>query len=211
RELLTRLFRRRIQAGWYVMALLLVPLVTFTTSILLAWSLRSPEFLPVIFTTADPMGLLLPGIIGGLLVGVCEEIGWTGFAIPRLRMRYSVLAAGLLMGVLWGAWHAPLFAREDSFTGAVPLALLLLQLFSWLPAYRVLMVWVHDRTESLLVTMLMHVSLSATTIILPPPAVSDVKAFISIFVSAVTWWLIVAVVVAARRKQTKGMAVGPIR
>lgn len=199
--LLARLFRWRVQARWYVLTLFLAPLVAIMTTLLLAWSLRSRDFLPTIFTTTDPLGLILPGITGGLLVGICEEIGWTGFVIPRLRLRYGVLPTGLLIGVLWGAWHAPLFSRSDSFTGALPLALLIVQLFSWLPAYRVLMVWVYDRTGSMLVTMLMHVSLVATTFIFPPPAMSDLWSLASILVSAATWWLLVAVAAWADRRR----------
>ena len=208
RELLALLFRWRVQARWYGAALLPAPLVAIITALLLALSLRSPEFLPAIFTTADPVGLLLPGVIGGLLVGLCEELGWTGFAIPRLRLRCGGLATGLLVGVVWGAWHAPLFWRSDSFAGALPLALLLIQLFSWLPAYRVLMVWAYDCTGSLLVAMLMHVSLAATSIIFSPPAMSDMQSLTSIVVSAAIWWLLVAAVVVANRGQTEGGAVG---
>jgi membrane protease YdiL (CAAX protease family) len=206
RELLARLFRWRVQAHWYGVALLLAPLVAIMTAVLLALSLRSPEFLPAIFTTADPLGLLLPGVTGGLLIGLCEELGWTGFAIPRLRLRYGVLATGLLVGVFWGAWHAPLFSRSDSFAATLPLALLLLQLLSWLPAYRVLMVWIYDRTRSLLFAMLMHVSLAATSIILPPPTTSDMQSLTSILASAATWWLLVAAVAVTNRGQTKTAA-----
>ncbi len=91
------------------------------------------------------------GIVTGLMVGFFEELGWTGFAIPRMRLRYGVLATGLIVGLVWGLWHFILFWEEDSFSGILPLVLLLARLFSWLPAYRVLMVWVYDHTESLLV------------------------------------------------------------
>ena len=41
------------------------------------------------------------GIVGGLVVGFFEELGWTGFAIPTLmRLRYGVLGTGLIVGVL---------------------------------------------------------------------------------------------------------------
>ena len=210
RELLARLFRWRVEARWYAVALLLFPLVTIMTALLLALSLRSPEFLPAIFTTADPVGLLLPGVTGGLLIGLCEELGWTGFAIPRLRLRYGVLATGLLLGVVWGAWHAALFSRSDSFAGALPLALLLAQLFAWLPAYRVLMVWVYDRTGSLLVAMLMHVSLAATSMIFPPPVISDMQALTSILVSAGAWWLLVAVVQGLQILPRQGRGAPPV-
>jgi membrane protease YdiL (CAAX protease family) len=201
RDLLARLFHWRVQARWYGMALFSMPLVALITDVLLAWLLRSPEFIPPIFTTTDPLGLLLPGVIGGLLVGVCEELGWTGFANPRLRLRYSIVVTGLLLGVVWGAWHAPLFSRIDSFSGVLPLTLLLIQLFSWLPAYRVLMVWAYDCTGSLLIAILMHASLAATTFVFPPPAASDLMSLISILVSAAIWWLLVAAVVVTNRRQ----------
>jgi membrane protease YdiL (CAAX protease family) len=133
----------------------------------------------------------------GLLVGFGEELGWTGFAIPRLRRRYGAVATGLLVGVVWGAWHFPLFWESDSAAGALPLILLLVALFSWLPAYRVLMVWVYDRTESLLVAMLMHVSLSATQVILLPSDLSDTQSLISMLARAGAWWVIVAAVALA--------------
>jgi membrane protease YdiL (CAAX protease family) len=208
RDLLARLFRWRVQARWYGVALLLAPLVAMATASVLALSLRSREFLPGIFAAPDPLGLLLPGVFGGLLVGVCEEVGWTGFAIPRVRLRYGVLATGLLVGVVWGAWHAPAFLRSDSFAGALPLTLLLLQLFSWLPAFRVLMVWVYERTGSLVVAMLMHVSLTATSIIVPPSTTSDMHTLISVLASSVTWWLLVAAVAVANRRHTRAGAVG---
>jgi membrane protease YdiL (CAAX protease family) len=55
--------------------------------------------------THDKLPFLLVGTAPGLLVGFLEELGWTGFAIPRLRLRYGVVITGLIAGVLWGAWH----------------------------------------------------------------------------------------------------------
>jgi membrane protease YdiL (CAAX protease family) len=195
RELLARLLRWRVEARWYAVALLPAPL--FATAVLLALSLRSPEFLPAVFTTHDPVGLLLPGVATALVVAFCEELGWTGFAIPRLRRQYGVLTTGLVVGVLWGAWHFPLFRESGSSSGALPLTLLLVRLFSWLPACRVLLVWVYDRTGSLLVPMLMHASISASSLILSPPVLSDVQSLTSVLVSATAWWAVVAAVAVA--------------
>src|SRR5918993_5582640 len=104
REFRSRLLKWRVGARWYAVALLTAPLVF--TAILLALSLRSREFLPLIFTSDEKAALLLMGIVGGLVVGFFEELGWTGFAIPTLmRLRYGVLGTGLIVGVLWGAWH----------------------------------------------------------------------------------------------------------
>ena len=142
-------------------------------TVLLALSLISPQFIPSIVTTDNKTALLLFGIGWGLLGGgLLEELGWTGFAVPRLRLRYSVFTTGLIVGVLHGTWHFLIVSGraavspEDSGPPACP------GLFFYLgalPAYRVLMVWVYDRTASLLVAMLMHASLSASMLILQPP------------------------------------------
>jgi membrane protease YdiL (CAAX protease family) len=196
-ELLSRLLRWRVGARWYAVALLIAPLSA--TAVLLALSLLSPEFLPGIVTSDDKAALLLMGIVGGLTVGFFEELGWTGFAVPRMRQRYGVVTTGLIVGLLWGAWHFIMFWERDSFSGALPLALLLARLFSWLPAYRVLMVWVYDCTESLLVTMLMHVSLVASLIIIEP-LLTGGNLLTYILVRAAVLWVVVAAVAVTRRR-----------
>ena len=89
-EVLSRLLRWRVGARWYAVALLTAPLLM--TAIPLVLSLLFPEFLPGIITTDDKAFLLLMGIAAGLVAGVFEELGWTGFAIPRLR-RQSLRSA----------------------------------------------------------------------------------------------------------------------
>jgi membrane protease YdiL (CAAX protease family) len=195
RELRARLLRWRAGAGWYALALLTAPLLT--TATLLALSLRAPEFRPGIFVAGNLASLLLTGVASALMVAFLEELGWTGFAIPQLRRRHGALATGLIAGLLWGAWHFPMFWEGDTFSGALPLALLLVRLFAWLPAYRVLMVWAYDRTGSLPVVMLMHASLAATQLILLPVALSEVSTLTSTLVWAAALWLVVAAVAVA--------------
>jgi membrane protease YdiL (CAAX protease family) len=169
RDLLARMTKWRVGARWYAVALLTAPLVF--TAILLTLSLRSREFLPLIFTSDEKAALLLMGIVGGLVVGFFEELGWTGFAIPTLmRLRYGVLGTGLIVGVLWGAWHLLVaFWSSSSASGEPALVSFLLDAFLFLVAFRVLMVWVYERTGgSLLVAILMHMSLVATVQIINP-------------------------------------------
>lgn len=195
-ELLSRLIRWQVGARWYAIALLTVPFLAM--AILLALSLLSPTFLPGIFASDDKASILLLGIAGGLGAGFFEELGWTGFAIPELRRRYSVLATGLIVGFLWGAWHllAYSWGSGDS-SGALSLAILLPALLSpmvVLPAYRVLMVWVYDHTGSLFVAILMHSSLTASTLIIQPLASSGTTGFIYSLLLAAALWALVAVV-----------------
>jgi membrane protease YdiL (CAAX protease family) len=199
RELLSRLLRWRVGARWYAVALLTAPLLM--TAIPLALSLLFPEFLPGIVATDDRASLLLRGIVAGLIGGFLEELGWTGFAIPRLRLRYSVLTTGLIVGFLWAAWHLLMnFWTSGTPSGALSLALLLHSvLFSVgiLPAFRVLMVWVYHRTGSLLVAMLMHVSLTTSNVIFVPLATGVPLVTWSLVLAAATWVVVGAVAVAS--------------
>jgi membrane protease YdiL (CAAX protease family) len=199
REVLARLLTWRVGVRWYAVAVLTAPFLVMTVSF--ALSLLSPEFLPAVFMTNDKAPLLLSGLAAGLIVGIFEELGWTGFAIPRMRRRYGVLSTGLLVGVLWGAWHFIMFWEPGSFSGALPLAVLLVKLFSWLPAYRVLMVWVYDRTGSLLVAVLMHGSLTATQLIFMHVPLSGTSLLTSILAWAAALWIVVAMVAVANGAQ----------
>jgi membrane protease YdiL (CAAX protease family) len=166
RELLGRLRIWRVPIKWYAMALLTAPLLLGLTIFML--SLTSENFIPPILSAEDKISPIIGGIIAGILVGIFEELGWTGFALPKLRKRFSMLATGLLMGFFWGLWHAPLFLGSLNSTGNVPrIIYLAVLLFTVLPAYRVLMVWVYDNTKSLLVGMLMHVPQTIFVVTVP--------------------------------------------
>jgi len=206
RQLRSRLLKWRVSFLWYAIALLTGPLVLMV--VLLALSLTSPIFLPGIFASANKASLLLFGIVAGLAVGFFEELGWTGFAVPRLRLRYSILTTGLIVGVLWGGWHimGNVVFASGTYSGAISLPIFLISnivvlLVGQLPAFRILTVWVYDRTGSLLVAMLMHVSFTASTMIFEPLAISGVPLSIYGLVSAAAMWVVVAAVALANRWQ----------
>ena len=201
RELLSRLLKWRVGAVWYAVALLAAPLLAMVT--LLALLPASPVFLPGIFATDDKASMLLTGLIVGLIVGIFEEVGWTGFAIPRLRQHHSILITGLMVGVVWGVWHLALFLwLSGDSSGSLSLPHFLpsvLFCLGILPVFRVLMVWVYDRTESLLVAILMHASITGgVALILMPLTILGVPNIIWYLVLAAALWIIVAVV--QRRK-----------
>ena len=170
----------RLGIRWYVYALLTAPLIA--TAILLVLSRFSPEFNPGIFT--------------GLMVGLFEEIGWSGFIIPNLRKRYSIVITGLIVGIFWGAWHFILFWERDSFSGTLPLLILLGRLFAWLPPFRVFMVWMLDRTGSLFIVILTHASLVFTTTVLVPMTLTGNKLLTWLILwGAVLWIFVLAMAV----------------
>ena len=104
RELLARLGRWRVGAAWWAAAILTGPVLV--AAVLFGLSLYSPDFVPGLLTMEDKVGPLIFGLGWGLVGGgFLEELGWTGFAVPTLRSRYSALATGLIVGFLWGTWH----------------------------------------------------------------------------------------------------------
>ncbi len=200
RDLFSRLLRWRVGAGWYAFALLTAPISTIL--VLSIFSLFSPDFPAALSRADDKLGLIIMWIVSGLMVGFFEELGWTGFAIPKMRRKHGVFMTGLVVGLLWGAWHLLVNLEADTFAGALPFALLLTRLFTWLPAYRILMTWVYDRTESQLVVTLMHVSLVATTGILDPVlAGGDLVIFL--LAKAAVFWLLVAGIFLTQRRAEK--------
>ena len=199
-DLFSRLLVWRVKVQWYAVALLTAPLSTI--AVLLVLSQFSSSFSSALSTTDDQMALVMMWIASGLMVGFFEELGWTGFAIPRMRMKYGVFATGLIVGLLWGAWHFLVNLEADTFSGALPFALLITRLFTWLPAYRILMVWVFDRTESQLVVTLMHVSLVATTGILDP-VLTGRDLLIFLLVKAAVFWIFAAVILLSRKREVK--------
>ena len=200
RDLLTRMTKWRVGSRWYAVALLTAPLLV--TAVLLALLLTSSEYLPTILTTGDKAALLLLGVVGAIVGGFFEELGWTEFATPTLlrRMRYGVLGTGLIVGVLWGVAHLPLYYwGSGDLSGKLSLALLLpAQVLGWFLPYRVLMVWAYQRTESLLVAMLMHASLTASQVIFAS-LTAAVPLFTFVLVFGAALWVAVAAVAMVNR------------
>lgn len=200
RDLFSRLIGRPVGALWYAIALLIGPISVLAT--LFALSLVSSTFLPGFLQARDavsaPGALAMPVgvvVIVAVVTGILEELGWTGFAIPRLWPRHGILTTGLSVGVLWGAWHflSNIWASSSPSDG-VPLALLLpVLLFSFLPPYRILMVWVYSRTESLLVAILMHGSLVTFWLISTPPGITGLPLIAWYLSWAALLWAMVAV------------------
>ena len=100
------------------------------------------------------------GLAIGLVVQAGEEIGWRGYALPRLAARFGYASASLLLGVIWALWHLPLYFNPfaEVHGQSFPTFVLLVVAIS------VVMTWLYVHTNgSLLLATLMHWAINHTS------------------------------------------------
>ena len=200
RQYRSRLLKWRADATSYAVAVLLAPLVMSTTLLML--SITSPAFVPGIISSDEKTSLLVVSLAVGLSAGIFEELGWTGFAIPTLLQRHGVHATGLIVGIWWSAWHLfqLIWAREAA-SGDLPmsayLAATIVGIFvGYLTAFRVLMVWLYARTDSLFLGMVAHTSFTSSLLILNPLSLAGKNLQVySFMLAAAVWIAVVAITV----------------
>jgi uncharacterized protein len=91
-------------------------------------------------------------LVAAVVIALGEEIGWRGFALPRLQQRLPGFAASGVIGVLWTLWHVPMFVAAG-----VPLSLLLVMAL-YFTGGSLLFTWLFNRSGgSLLVPVAAHV------------------------------------------------------
>jgi uncharacterized protein len=170
---------------WYGM--LLVPPALVFTVLLCLKTFVSPTFAPNRF---------LPGLGFGLLAGFFEEIGWMGFAFPRMRQNSGPFASAALLGVLWGAWHFPVIDFLGAGTPHGPyLVPFFLAFTAAMTAIREWIAFVYTRTKSVLLAQLMHASSTSALAVLSPPGVSAAQEVVWYLVYGTALWVVVALLI----------------
>lgn len=185
RELRSRMTR----LAWRWLPVLAIP----PTGILLVLELLS-RFVGARFTPQ----FLIWGVAAGALAGFFEEVGWTGFAYPRMRARFGALAGAVLLGLLWGVWHLPVV---DSLGAASPhdgaLPAFFAAFVAVVMAVRVLIAWVYANTGSVLMAQLLHASATGSLVVLSAPRVTPAQeAAWYLAYAAVLWVVAVGLVIA---------------
>jgi uncharacterized protein len=101
RSLYAQWTKWRFGLQWYALLLVGIPLINYLIS-----RVAGHGPVPDLSTLASLLGFLLLQFVLGPLG---EELGWRGFAFPRLLKRYSPFTASLVFGIIWGVWHLPAF------------------------------------------------------------------------------------------------------
>lgn len=163
REMFHRLLIWRAGIGWWAFALVAFALM-YLGGLVLA-SLFSGSTLNL--NLNQPLYMIIPMIIMQFFLdsGLGEELGWRGFLLPRLQARHNALVSSIIVGIVWGLWHLPLFMLEGmsptyefgQAIGVVP-ALLAYTVFIVVP-YAILFAWLYNNTKgSLLLAFVFHAS-----------------------------------------------------
>jgi len=191
RDLFSRMRRIRTPPHWY--AALLIPPVLVLTVLLCLKTFVSTVFAPNRF---------LIGISFGFVAGFFEEIGWMGFAFPKMRRGENFLAPAILLGLLWGTWHIPVIDYLGTSTphGAYWFPFFL-AFTAAMTAMRVLIAWIYSHTNSVLLAQLLHASSTGSLVVFSPPGVTAAQEALWYAIYASILWLVVAVIALFRRKR----------
>ena len=159
RNLFARLRKWRVAPKWY--ALLLLPPALVLLVLLSMKSAVSTEFAPNNFYV---------GILFGIPAGIFEEIGWMGYAYPKMVLKWSPLKSAIVLGLLWSLWHLPAvnFLGASAPHGAYWFPFFLAFSLA-MTAIRVLICWQYSHTNSLLLAQFMHISSTGTLVVFSPP------------------------------------------
>lgn len=162
RDLLLPLTNWRVKPIWYFIVLLGLPLLIVLT-IVLALLLGAPIPADYYSVQLQPwyqlfLVLLLAYVQTMLFQGpLNEEPGWRGLALPKLQKTYGSIIASIIIGIVWGLWHAPLYFTGIYSGGTEEM----LGRLVWNIPLAFVFTWVYNHTSgSLLISILLHTSLN---------------------------------------------------
>jgi len=199
RALLGRVLRWRVAWPWYVFAVGYIPGIKLSVALVHrlatgAW----PHF------GTDPLHLIPAAIAFSTPFQAGEEVGWRGYALPRLATRLGLARASLVLGVIWAVWHLPQFFIREGDTYGQSFFVFTFQVV----ALSVAMAWLYARTGgSLLLVMLMHAAVNNAKDIVPS-AVPGADDTFTLNASPVAWltvaflWICAAWLLARMPKWT---------
>jgi membrane protease YdiL (CAAX protease family) len=197
RRLLRRLLAARVGIGWYaaIVGLTALPVAAVWVS---TWFGAAPPTVDA--TVVGVLSLFLFSVFPGSALG--EELGWRGFALPRLQARHSALAASLIVGTVWGSYHFPLFLLGSPVR---PFALFLPFALSCV-IMSIFYTWMYNGTRgSLLLAVLLHAATNLPLTVVMGPLKEQVLPSYWIYVGllAVTAAALIAATGAATLSRSR--------
>jgi uncharacterized protein len=180
RDLFKAFIQWRVGIVWYAIVLL-GPTILFFAAQLITRLFG----LPTIHSEQQGISFFIMVLVSSLVANLWEEAGWRGFALPRLQKQYSALLASLVVGILWGLWHLPLFFWVGGSMSNYPFV----PWFIGLLANAFLFTWLYNSTKgSLLLVALFHIALNTAG-----GLISGVSTIASAIVTSIVAILVIAI------------------
>lgn len=175
RELLRRVFRWKVPVGWHLLAWS-GPAALYAIAAVVArvvWG-QWPPFSQ--FGHSEEFAQLAAPVYWVLSIicyGFGEEVGWRGFALPRLQQKYSQLTSTVILSMIWALWHLPAFWFSTGLSHMGPA-----EIFGWfisLLTGSVLLTWMYNGTRgSILIVAVFHATLDVAMTSPAPDRLSTV-------------------------------------
>jgi hypothetical protein len=136
-ELLKRGFSFKFKKIWLIPALLLMPSIIGLSYLI---AILSGEKLSSTIIFSQPF-MIIPAFFYIFFLGgpLAEEFGWRGYALDRLQIKFNAFLSSIILGLIWGLWHLPLFFMENQeiyknipFFGFIAGTLLFSVIFTWI-------------------------------------------------------------------------------
>jgi membrane protease YdiL (CAAX protease family) len=166
RQLLRLYVLWRVGISWYLVVLLGVPVMLLLPYLIQPGAFNAFRIPGISYWLSYLIVYLSTLVFGGPLF---EEGGWRGFALPRLEQCSGPLLGTLVLGVLWGLWHLPLFLFTPGYNGAGtgfigilgPFVIFVISVI----AMSYVFTWVFNNTRgSLLLAILLHTSINTASL-----------------------------------------------
>jgi membrane protease YdiL (CAAX protease family) len=133
-----------------------------------------------------------------------EELGWRGYALPRLQQHRTALTSSVLLGLVWGLWHIPLYLvpgtgqYEILRSGTNP-AFAIVGFVGWTIGLSVLFTWLFNQTRgSLLVVILFHTAVNLAAFLPAAVGATGAAALLNVLLT----WAVAVVVIARYGRRT---------
>lgn len=153
----------RISWKWWLVILLFFPVLNALSHVIAGWingNVAGFNFPTEVF--ANPLSIFAFLLTIFILGPIPEELGWRGYALDRLQLRWSALSSSLILGFVWAIWHIPLFAIPGTYQNQMAFGGLPFWLFLVNPVLSsVLFTWIYNNTDrSILSAILFHFSIN---------------------------------------------------
>lgn len=149
---------KRIGPGWYGVIVFLFPVI-LTVTFLVKNLFGGPSLSlgTVQRALSNPLQLVALIVMTFLVGPLSEELGWRGYALDRLQSRWNALTSSILLGLIWGGWHLPLFFMKGTVQAAMGLGLAFWLFILDAVLLSILFSWVYNNTSrSTLSALLLH-------------------------------------------------------